>query len=138
MKYLCFLLIFQALLIASSDIALASDTDEAALKRNYPYAVIEKDTIDLGVLKQGIAARSHVIVRNEGRYDLIIAGVRSSCGLMIPNWPTEAVSTNEEAVINFRYNASRLGPFERKITIHTNAAQRTIVITVLGEVVPAE
>ncbi len=132
------LLSFHAVLLALSDIALASDIDEAALKRSYPWAVIDKDTIDLGILKQGITARSHITVRNEGQYDLIIAGVRSSCGLMIPNWPAEPVQTNEEVMVSFRFNASRLGAFERRITIHSNAFQKNKIITVLGEVVPDE
>jgi hypothetical protein len=136
MKYLCLLISFQALLFALSNIALASDTDEAALKRSYPWAVIEKDTFDLGTIKQGSTARNHITIRNEGRHDLIVAGVRSSCGLMIPNWPADPVGRNEEVVINFRYNASRLGAFERKIILHTNAYQKTIVVTVFGEVIP--
>lgn len=136
MKYVCLLICSLAILFAWSYNALASDTDEAALKRSYPWAIIEKDTIDLGVLQQGFTSRSQITIRNEGRFDLIIAGVRSSCGLMIPNWPTEPVQPDEEAIISFRYNASRLGPFERKITIHTNAYQKTKVITVLGKVVP--
>ena len=123
-------------MFALSNIVLASDEGNEALKRSYPWAVIEKDTIDMGVLQQGIAARSHFTVRNEGRHDLIIAGVRSSCGLMIPNWPTEPFGTKQEAVINFRYSASRLGLFKRNITIHTNAYQKNIVLTVIGEVVP--
>lgn len=118
--------------------ALAASDDNESLKTQYPWAVIRSDTIQLGAVTAGTRIRSHLVLRNEGWYDLIIAGVRGSCGLMIPNWPAEPVHTNEEAIINFTFNASRLGPFERKITLHTNAYQKTIVVTVLGEVLPAK
>lgn len=116
--------------------ARGGNQDAETLKSQYPWAVVEKDTFDLGAIEQGSTARNHITVRNEGRHDLIIAGVRSSCGLMIPNWPADPVRRNEEVVINFRYNASRLGVFERKIILHTNAYQKTIIVTVLGEVIP--
>lgn len=125
------------LCIFFSDI-LAGNQNNKALKSKYPWAVILKDTIDMGVLRHGSTSRNHITIRNEGWHDLIIAGVRSSCGLMIPNWPTDTIRPNEEASINFRFNASRLGSFERKVTIHTNAYQKNIVITVLGEVVPTD
>jgi hypothetical protein len=132
--FFCILTLF----LAYPPEVLSVNDDEEALKRAYPWAVIQTDTVDLGVLRQGSTARNYITVRNEGRYDLLIAGVRSSCGLMIPNWPTNPIKKNNEAVIHFRYNASRLGPFERKITIHTNAYQKTLIVTVTGKVVPAE
>ncbi len=112
--------------------------DKESLQTQYPWAVIQSDTIELGTIAVGKSVRGHLVLRNEGWHDLIIAGVRSSCGLMIPNWPTEPIRTKHETIISFRFNANRMGPFERKITLHTNAYQKTMVVTVLGEVVPAK
>lgn len=100
-----------------------------------PYAVPEKEVIDLGLIKQGSRSSGEIRILNKGVKDFVIARVRSSCGLMIPTWPDGAVGHNEEAVVRFRYDSSRPGPFERKVVIHTNAYQRTLVVTVKGEVV---
>ena len=110
--------------------------DNKGIRASYPYAVLIKDTIDMGIIERTDRVTAEIRLRNEGTPELTIARVRSSCGLMIPTWPAEAISTGEEAVIRFRYNANRLGRFERFIVIHTNAWQKTLVVPVSGEVVP--
>lgn len=65
---------------------------------------------------------------------MIVARVRSSCGLLITSWPASPLKTGEQATISFRYDTSRPGPFRRNIIVHTNAWQGTLVIPVKGEV----
>ncbi len=129
-----FILIF-ILLMAFRFAAEAAD-NTAWIKANHPYALLESDTIDLGVLAQGNRASGQIRLTNQGSGELLIARVRSSCGLMTPAWPDKGIRTGKEAVIGFRYDTRRLGPFTRKVIIHTNAWQRTLVLTVIGEVVP--
>ncbi len=100
-----------------------------------PYAVIDKGEIDLGKIEQGSRSTGEIRIRNEGAKEFLIARVRSSCGLMIPTWPDRATGPGEEVVVSFRYDTSRPGPFERKVVIHTNSYQRTLVVTVKGEVI---
>ncbi len=121
-----FLLIFQLL------------ADEGMLQSVYPYAVTDAEVIDLGIIEAGNRASGQITIQNQGRKELYIARVRSSCGLMIPTWPTEAIALNETAVISFRYNSNRLGPFERNVIIHTNAWQKTIMVRVVGEIISPE
>ncbi|MDR4989279.1 MAG: DUF1573 domain-containing protein [Bacteroidales bacterium] len=112
--------------------------DEDMVRFSYPYAVADAEVIDLGKITAGSRASGELKIYNRGHKDLFIARVRSSCGLMIPTWPTEAIGRDEAAVINFRYNSSRLGPFERNIIVHTNAWQKTIIVRVVGEIIPPE
>ncbi len=116
---------------------LLADNDEG-IKKHHPYAVPESDVIDLGTLKAGSRAAGEIKLSNRGEKEMLIAKVRSSCGLMIPTWPREPVSRNEEVTIRFRYDTKRLGPFERNVVIHTNAYQKTLVVKVIGEVIPIE
>ena len=106
------------------------------IKKRHPYVVLETDTIDIGVVKTGSQVRPSVKLVNAGAHDLLIAKVRSSCGLMIPTWPVDPVSQGGEAVIQLRYDTSRPGPFVRHVMIHTNAWQKTLIITIMGEVSP--
>lgn len=105
---------------------------------NYPKLRVESDSIDLGNLVAGKRANGEITVHNEGGKNLLIGRVRSSCGLMIPTWPGEAIAPGEKATIRFRYNTNRLGPFERYIIIHSNGDPKTHVVKVTGEVVPSE
>ncbi len=114
--------------------AWAVDKD---IKASYPYAILlSNDTINMGTIEAGSRATGEIRLRNEGTPDLFIAKVRSSCGLLIPTWPTEPLKTGDEASISFRYNTDRLGHFERNIIIHTNSYQKTLIIPVYGEIIP--
>lgn len=125
------------LLLACISGGLAAETPPVeVLRSEYPYAELEKDAIDLGKIAQGRQAPGSIVLTNTGQHPLLIGTVRSSCGLMIPSWPTQAIAPGAQATISFRYDGSRIGPFERIISIHTNAWQKTIQVKVSGEVVP--
>ncbi len=110
--------------------------DDSNIRSSFPYAVLHTDTLDMGLIEQGSRATGQIGIFNDGKPDMLIAKVRSSCGLMIPTWPDEPVKTGEEVIINFRYNTNRIGPFKRNIIIHTNAWQKTLIVYVHGEVIP--
>ncbi len=129
-------LLLLTILTAFSFLLSAANSEE--IKKNHPYAVLESGMIDMGVLETGSRATGEIQLSNKGEKDMMIAKVRSSCGLMIPTWPGEPISHNEEVTIRFRYDTKRLGPFERNVVIHTNAWQKTLVVKVKGEVVPIE
>jgi hypothetical protein len=114
--------------------APANEPPEARV--DFPYAVLEKSEIDFGKVTGGSPVSGHIRITNEGAVDLLVAKVRGSCGLMIASWPGEPLGQGEQLQISFRYDGNRLGPFERFITIHTNAWQKDLVVKVSGEVVP--
>ncbi|MFO7874144.1 MAG: DUF1573 domain-containing protein [Bacteroidales bacterium] len=115
---------------------IAGEDDER--KNRFPIAVIENDKIDMGQITEGTRQTGEIKITNIGEEDLLIGRVRSSCGLVIPNWPEDPVEKDDEVIIRFRYDTSRLGPFERKVIIHTNGWQKDLIITVSGEVIPPE
>ena len=110
--------------------------DDSDIRKNYPVAVLSADTIDMGTVQAGERFTGQIAITNEGKHNLLIVRVRSSCGLMIPNWPTDPIKQGEEVTINFRYNTNRPGPFNRNIIIHTNGYRKTLVVPVYGEVLP--
>ncbi len=124
------------LLIVNIFMVLNVSADDTGIKSSFPFAVLSTDTLDMGIIEQGNRADGQIGITNEGKPDLLIARVRSSCGLMIPTWPDKPVKTGEEVFINFRYNTNRIGPFKRNIIIHTNAWQKTLIVYVHGEVIP--
>ncbi|TVR42487.1 MAG: DUF1573 domain-containing protein [Bacteroidia bacterium] len=111
--------------------------DQSFWRYSQPYIVIDQAVKDMGIMEQGARGNGEIRLRNDGAREFLIGSVRSACGLMIPSWPPEPVAPGEEVILRFRYDTSRLGPFERKVVIHTNAYQKTVVITVKGEVIPA-
>ncbi len=110
-------------------------TEEA--KKRYPYATVDVHGIDFERLASGQSITGKVHITNEGSYDLLIAKARSSCGLMIQTWPSAPVKPGDTVQLNFRFDSSRIGPFHRVITIHTNGWHKDLTIDVTGEVVSA-
>lgn len=108
--------------------------NQTDVRHSYPYAVVRPAQIDLGVAETGSMMRGRFYIINEGQESLLVASVRSSCGMMIPSWPSAPIAPGDSASIQVRYDSSRVGPFTRLITIHTNAWQKTLIIGVSGEV----
>lgn len=128
-------ILFWVLGITSLSVVAGEDDER---KNRFPIAVIEDDEIDMGQITEGTRQTGEIKITNIGEEDLLIGRVRSSCGLMIPNWPEDPVEKDDEVIIRFRYDTTRLGPFERKVIIHTNGWQKNLIITVSGEVIPSE
>lgn len=106
------------------------------VRRQFPFAVLAETEIDLGKVPGGSPVSGVIRITNEGAEDLLVGKVRGSCGLMIGSWPAEPVAQGEQLQISFRFDGNRLGPFERLITIHTNAWQKDLVVSVRGEILP--
>ncbi len=98
----------------------------------YPQAEARPAAVDMGEVVQGSLLRGSFSIKNTGGKPLLIAQVRSSCGVMIPAWPRDPIAPGDSATIGFRYDTGRKGPFHRLITIHTNARQKTLVVEVRG------
>lgn len=113
-------------------------TDDEIARQTYPYVVVEPVRFDFGQIPTGQPITGKIELSNEGAYDLVIAKARSSCGLMIQTWPSAPVAPGDKVTISFRFDTNRTGPFDRLITIHTNAWQKNLIIEVRGEVMPDE
>ncbi len=116
--------------------AMPGTDKDKTIRSRYPFAELETAHVDMGEIKSGSRATGEVRLTNRGREDLLIGRVRSSCGLLIATWPTSPIGYGEEVTIRFSYDTRRLGHFERKLMIHTNAHQKTLLVTITGEVLP--
>jgi hypothetical protein len=139
MKKLLFRFMAACLLLAGAPILLRGETPDnepPEARTLFPYAVLEQTEVDFGIVTEGSPIQGTIRITNEGEVELLVVKVRGSCGLMIGSWPAEPVGQGEQLQISFRYDSSRPGPFERLVTIHTNAWQKDLVVKVRGEVLP--
>ncbi len=74
---------------------------------------------------------------NTGSQPLLIKQVHASCGCTSPNWTKEPVLPGKNGFVSATYNPkNRPGPFNKTITVSSNAAEPTIVLTIKGDVEP--
>jgi hypothetical protein len=110
----------------------------AKAQQKSPTASFATTTHDFGQIKEtdGLATYKFEFT-NTGATPLILKNVQASCGCTTPNWPKEPILPGTKNSIIVSYNPqNRPGHFEKQITVTSNGDPETIVLKILGEVVP--
>jgi hypothetical protein len=111
----------------------AANPNAATLKFN------TEETYSFGEIPEGPQVTHEFKFTNVGKEPLVLTNVRASCGCTTPSWPKEPVLPGKDAIILVTYNTQgRPGPFNKSITITSNADEPNKVIYIKGEVVKAE
>jgi len=94
--------------------------------------------LDFGKVKKGSPSVLNIRVENHSTDQLIFSNIRGSCGLSIPSYPRRPVLPGDDAVIQVRYDSSRLGSINRNIIIHANTYSSVKILKVRGKIYNAE
>ena len=101
----------------------------------------EKEIHDFGTMKQYGDATIAFKFSNTGPEPLIISKSEGSCGCTVPQWPKHPIMPGKSDSIKVTYDSSRIGPFNKSVTIISNAtneATKVIKIKGLIEAAPKE
>jgi hypothetical protein len=105
---------------------------------NAPEITFENDVIDFGTIEFGSDGTREFVFTNTGREPLIITSARGSCGCTVPAPPREPIAPGQKGTIKVTYDTKRTGPFVKTVTVDSNARTSKKVITIKGNVKPAE
>ena len=95
----------------------------------------KESQFDFGNLKEGPEAKHDFVFTNTGKEPLVIQTCQPSCGCTAPQCPKEAILPGQSNKISVIYNtAGRVGPFNKSITITSNAAESPFIIYIKGHV----
>jgi len=122
----------------TADKPAATPSSQAPTKG--PVANFEKIEIDYGKIKKGSEPLRVFTFKNTGNEPLIISNAQGSCGCTVPTYPKEPIMPGQSSKIEVRYDTQRVGGFTKTVTLTTNEASPTRVLTIKGEVeaAPAE
>lgn len=122
------------LLILSFCVTLAKSYSQT----QSPKIVFEKETHDFGTIKEEDGSVSYdFIFTNTGSQPLIIQSVKASCGCTTPEWTKDPVLPGKKGFVRATYNpAGRPGPFNKSITVTSNAENSTVTLFIKGNVIP--
>lgn len=74
---------------------------------------------------------------NTGAQPLIIQNVKASCGCTTPDWTKDPVLPGKKGFVKATYNPQgRPGPFNKSITVISNAENSNVVLIIKGNVTP--
>ncbi len=106
---------------------------------SYAQGVLKfnKETHDFGKLTEGPLATYNFEVTNTGTAPVVITSAQASCGCTTPEWSKDPIMPGGKSVIKVGYNTSgRPGPFNKTITVMSNAENATTILTIKGDVTP--
>ncbi len=104
-----------------------------AVDKNKGQFKFEKELHDFGTVSEGVMATYEFVFTNTGKEPIIISNVAASCGCTTPSWTREPVMPGKKGSIKAVYNSQgRPGPFNKQITITSNAGTPTKVLTIKG------
>ncbi len=99
-----------------------------------PVFKFEKETIDYGVIEKGADGQRVFKFTNVGKSPLIISNVKTSCGCTVPTVPKEPIMPGQTAEMTVKYDTNRVAPFNKAITIYSNASEAKKVVFIKGTV----
>ncbi len=95
----------------------------------------KKSEHDFGKIEQAKPATYVFEFTNAGTDPLVLGNVQASCGCTTPDWTREPIMPGKSGKITATYNALNGGPFNKTITVPSNAENGQVVLMLKGEVV---
>jgi hypothetical protein len=106
----------------------------SAQAQSGPVMTFDATTVDYGNIEKGAEPLRKFKFTNTGNEPLIIKTAKGSCGCTVPTYPKEPIMPGESNVIEVRYDTQRVGAFTKTVTITTNEATETRMLTIKGDV----
>lgn len=85
-----------------------------------PEMSFEGKSHDFGDISQNQPATYEFIFTNTGSAPLIISDAEGSCGCTVPEYPKAPIMPGKEGTIKVIYDAKKVGPFQKSVTITSN------------------
>jgi len=130
----------KVILIVSAMIFVAGISAQNAEKKKKvqePEITFESTVHDYGTMYKGADGTCEFQFKNTGKEDLVLTKVQPSCGCTaLDDWPKDPIKKNKTGVIKVRYNNTHIvGPFQKIITVESNAVNNRVTLTIKGNVV---
>lgn len=128
------------LMMASAMISFAQTTEEKKVDPDASEIVFTETTHDFGKVKFAADCEFEFEFKNTGKTDLLLTNVRPSCGCTaVTGWQEIGpVKKGKKAKIKIKYDSKRVGPFNKTITVTSNAKNDPVILTIKGEIEPQE
>ncbi|GAB4026653.1 MULTISPECIES: DUF1573 domain-containing protein [unclassified Spirosoma] len=94
-----------------------------------------KETHDFGKVEQGKPVTYVFEFKNTGADPVVISDAQASCGCTKPSWTREPVMPGKTGTVSATFNAAAMGPFNKSVTVTSNAEAGQTVLYLKGEVV---
>lgn len=94
----------------------------------------KEETHNFGKIPQGTPVTTEFEFTNTGNAPIILSEVKPTCGCTTPEYTKTPVAPGKKGVIKATFNAAASGPFNKGITVTSNAETATLMLYLKGEV----
>lgn len=113
----------------------AQNSEEVAENPNAPKINFDKVVHDYGTILKNSDGTCEFKFTNDGKEPLILSRPKSSCGCTVPTWPKQPILPGKNDAIKVTYSTNRVGPFNKTVTVYSNASNNPIKLQIKGKVV---
>jgi Protein of unknown function (DUF1573) len=92
------------------------------------------ETHDFGKIEQGKPVTHVFTFKNTGTDPIIINDAQASCGCTKPTFSREPVMPGKTGSISATFNAGVVAPFNKSVTVTSNAESPSVTLYLKGEV----
>jgi hypothetical protein len=131
------LIIMAVSIFAAFQLTAQTNTEPVAANPNAPVITFDKVLHDYGTILQNSDGTCEFNFDNDGKEPLILSRPKSSCGCTVPTWPKQPILPGKADVIKVTYSTNRVGPFNKTVTVYSNASNSPIKLQIKGKVVKA-
>lgn len=111
------------------------DENGSLVETTAPIITFAEENFDFSEVEEGPQVSHDFKFTNTGKEPLVLSNVKASCGCTTPEWTKDPVLPGESGIIKVTYNTKgRPGPFNKSITITSNAYQPTSRVFIKGSV----
>lgn len=140
MRQITFLLFAIMLILSSCKNASQNKQNQEAAQSEYGTTVIVFDKLehDFGNIKEGEKVTYAFNFTNQGKHDLNLLSVGTSCGCTASDYPRQPIKPGESGKIQVTFDsANRMGMQHKKVTIRANTDPAFMVLDVYAQVISA-
>lgn len=98
----------------------------------------KEETHNFGKIAQGKPVTNEFVFTNTGTDPIVITNVSASCGCTTPDYSKAPIAPGKTGKITATFNAQATGPFNKSVTVTSNAESPTITLYLKGEVEKSE
>ena len=131
----CLLFVAVFISVKAQDLSSAAKAVEGAV------ITFEESVIDFGNVVEGSEQVRTFKFTNSGTAPLIISSIKGQCGCttISDSWPKEAIAPGASGEFQVKYDTkSRVGQFDKKIVITSNASVPVTEVRIKGNVTAAQ
>lgn len=102
-----------------------------------PKLAVEKNTVDLGTIYNGMVKKARIVIKNAGKDSLKILGVQTSCGCTTAKQPKSTLKPGESDAVEIEFNSTGWkGKVTKHIMIQSNdPINPSTTVTLVSDVV---